>query len=124
MIRSSAPAVHHQVAQHRERPRAPRLDEDHVAVPEAPHVELAGGGARIGPWATPLIMRPHEPQIPSRQSWSNAIGSSPASISRSLTHVEHLEERHVGADVPASYSTIRPGVGRRLTPDVQREVHL
>ena len=39
----------------------------------------------LGPWATPLIMRLQEPQIPSRQSWSKAIGASPRSCSRSLT---------------------------------------
>ena len=64
----------------------PGLDRDLVAVLEAPHVELAGrrcpASARA---ATPLIIRPHVPQIPSRQSWSKAIGSSPARSSRSLT---------------------------------------
>ena len=39
----------------------------------------------IGPCATPLIIRPHDPQIPSRQSWSKAIGSSPRFCSSSLT---------------------------------------
>jgi hypothetical protein len=39
----------------------------------------------LGPWATPLIIRLHEPQIPSRQSWSKAIGVWPVSIRRSLT---------------------------------------
>src|SRR6266478_7390900 len=32
--------------------------------------------ARCGPCGRPLITMPHAPQIPSRQSWSNAIGSS------------------------------------------------
>ena len=32
----------------------------------------------IGPCATPLIIMPHEPQIPSRQSCSKWIGSSPS----------------------------------------------
>ena len=27
-----------------------------------------------GPWASPLIIRPHMPQMPSRQSESKAIG--------------------------------------------------
>ena len=57
-----------------------------VAVLEAAHVELAGGGARrAGRAAAPLITTPHVPQIPSRQSWSKAIGSSPFWISPSLT---------------------------------------
>ena len=33
--------------------------------------------ARFGPCATPLIMKPQVPQMPSRQSLSKAIGSSP-----------------------------------------------
>ena len=38
-----------------------------------------------GPCALPLIMRPHMPQMPSRQSLSNAIGSSPLAMSDSLS---------------------------------------
>ena len=38
-----------------------------------------------GPWATPLTITPHAPQMPSRQSESNAMGSSPLRISPSLT---------------------------------------
>jgi hypothetical protein len=40
--------------------------------------------ARSGPCATPLIIMPHMPQMPSRQSWSKATGSSPSRISFSL----------------------------------------
>jgi hypothetical protein len=39
---------------------------------------------RLGPCGTPLMTRPHEPQMPSRQSESNAIASCPAAISLSL----------------------------------------
>ena len=38
-----------------------------------------------GPWASPLIISPHMPQMPSRQSLSNAIGSSPSPLSCSLS---------------------------------------
>ena len=38
-----------------------------------------------GPWASPLIISPHMPQMPSRQSLSKAIGSSPAVLSCSLS---------------------------------------
>jgi len=41
--------------------------------------------ARRGPWGAPLITIPQVPQMPSRQSWSKAMGSSPRAISRSLT---------------------------------------
>ena len=40
---------------------------------------------RLGPCATPLIIRLQEPQIPSRQSWSNAMGASPCSMRRSFS---------------------------------------
>jgi hypothetical protein len=40
---------------------------------------------RSGPWAWPLIMSEHVPQMPSRQSWSNVMGSWPCSLSRSFT---------------------------------------
>ena len=39
------------------------------------------------------------PQMPSRQSESNAIGSSPSLDQRFVDDVEHLEEGHVGMDV-------------------------
>ena len=38
-----------------------------------------------GPWAWPLIISPQVPQMPSRQSWSKAIGSSSAALSFSLS---------------------------------------
>src|SRR5580698_2481312 len=38
-----------------------------------------------GPWACPLIIMPHAPQMPSRQSWSKATGSCPSLISCSLS---------------------------------------
>ena len=47
----------------------------------------------------PLIIIAHEPQMPSRQSWSNAIGSLPLLDQPLVDHVEHLEERHVRGDV-------------------------
>ena len=38
-----------------------------------------------GPCAWPSIISPQLPQMPSRQSWSNAIGSRSSAISCSLT---------------------------------------
>ncbi len=38
-----------------------------------------------GPCACPLIIRPHMPQMPSRQSESKAIGSSPREWRSSLS---------------------------------------
>ena len=38
-----------------------------------------------GPWGRPFTTMLQVPQMPSRQSWSNAIGSSPFWVSSSLT---------------------------------------
>ena len=54
-----------------------------------------------GPCGIPSTRKPQAPQMPSRQSESNAIASSPFAISPSLTDVQHLEERHVGGDASA-----------------------
>src|SRR5262245_45233375 len=40
---------------------------------------------RSGPWGEPLITMLQVPQIPSRQSWSKAIGSSPLAMRPSFT---------------------------------------
>ncbi len=40
---------------------------------------------RSGPCGSPLIISPHMPQMPSRQSESKATGSSPFSFSSSLS---------------------------------------
>jgi hypothetical protein len=37
------------------------------------------------PCARPLIITPHDPQMPSRQSWSKETGSSPFMMSCSLS---------------------------------------
>src|SRR4029077_16516332 len=41
-------AIDDEILDERKRARAPRLDHDRVAVLEAPHVELAYGGAAVG----------------------------------------------------------------------------
>ena len=75
----------------------------------------------IGPCATPLIIMPHEPQMPSRQSCSNAIGSSPFSIRRSLTTSSISRNDTSGL---MSVGLVRrrscpSAVARLLAPDVQ-----
>jgi hypothetical protein len=50
-----------------------------------------------GPWAVPLTIIPHMPQIPSRQSWSKAIGSCPVVISASLT-TSSISRNDISAD--------------------------
>jgi hypothetical protein len=59
-----------------------------VIVSPSPKVRMWSWQAVValrGPCAAPLITMPQAPQIPSRQSWSNAIGSSPRPISPSFT---------------------------------------
>src|SRR5215207_4987179 len=69
----------------------------HVAVPSD------------GPWARPLIIIEQEPQIPSRQSWSNAIGSRPSASSRSLTTSNISRNDISGLMSVASMSSNAPG---------------
>src|SRR3954451_17832560 len=62
-----------------------------------------------GPCARPLIIIEHEPQIPSRQSWSNAIGSRPSAISCSLT-TSNISRNDISALMScASISSNEPG---------------
>ena len=79
--------------------------------------------ARCGPWAMPLIISPHMPQMPSRQSWSKAMGRSPLMMSRSLT-TSSISRNDMSVLMPgASYLTILPArAGTGLPPDVQRQV--
>ena len=62
--------------------------------------------------------------MPSRQSWSNAIGSRAVGEQLLVDDVEHLEERHVGADASARRSP-RTRRARRagLAPDAELQVH-
>ena len=75
---------------------------------------------RSGPWAWPLIITPQVPQMPSRQSLSNTIGSLPGLDQLLVDDVEHLEERHVGLDV-GGVELVEPAwcVGPVLAPHPQ-----
>src|SRR6266567_9501880 len=54
-------------------------------------------------------MKPHAPQMPSRQSWSNAIGSLPSCIRRSLT-VSSISRNDMSGLTPGtSYVSNFPG---------------
>ncbi len=57
----------------------------------------------------PLITSEHVPQIPSRQSESNAIGSSPFAINPSFTTSSISRNDMSGMMSVAWYSTIPPG---------------
>src|SRR5215218_7329252 len=74
-----------------------RMCSWHVAVPSD------------GPCARPLIIIEHEPQMPSRQSWSKAIGSPPAATRRSLT-TSNISRNDISGLMPvASMSSNAPG---------------
>jgi hypothetical protein len=64
--------------------------------------------ARIGPCGIPSTMNPQVPQMPSRQSESNAIGSSPRAISPSLTTSSISRNDMSGETFSAVYSTSFP----------------
>ena len=54
-----------------------------------------------GPCARPSIISPQEPQIPSRQSESKAIGSSPRRISPSLT-TSSISRKDMSGEIPSA----------------------
>ena len=67
----------------------------------------------------PSITSEQEPQIPSRQSWSKAIGALALGDEPVVEDVEHLEERGVGVDV-VDLVALEPALGLAvgLAPDV------
>ena len=68
---------------------------------------------RWPPWGMPLMTSEHMPQMPSRQSESKAIGSSPLLDQVLVHHVEHLQEGHVRDDVPGLVGLEAAGRCRR-----------
>ena len=91
-------AIHHEVLDYGESRRTPGLDDDRRPVFETAHVNLAGRGAVARAVRTASMCSEHIPQIPSRQSWSNATGSLPRG-SGVVQNIQHLEKRGVGGDV-------------------------
>src|SRR3954453_961400 len=64
--------------------------------------------ACCGPCGEPSMTSEHMPQMPSRQSWSNATGSSPSRMSRSLS-TSSISRKDMSGEMPSSsYGTIRP----------------
>jgi hypothetical protein len=117
-------AVDHEVLDDGERVGAPRLDPHLFAVLELAHVELAGGGGLLRPVGLPLTTIPHMPQMPSRQSWSKAMGSLPFEHQALVHHVEELEERRVRRDPLGVLGTVHEvaAAGALLAPHVELEI--
>ena len=65
-------------------PCPPRFDNDGVTRRELAHMQLACCRSTFWAMCRPLIINEHVPQMPSRQSWSNTIASSPSSMRRSF----------------------------------------
>jgi len=62
-----------------------------------------------GPWGRPLMTMPHCPQMPSRQSWSKVMGSSPLRMRSSFT-TSSISRKDISVLMSlAAYSTKRPG---------------
>ena len=119
-------AIDYQIFQERERSYAKRLDCDRRAV-----VETFSCKARTPPpddrvrAASPLIVSEHVPQIPSRQSESNAIGSFPSLDQVLIENVEHFEKRRVRRNV--AHFVIDEFAWRLsvfLPPDFEFEIHI
>src|SRR5882757_10247623 len=62
-----------------------------------------------GPCGLPLMVQEQVPQMPSRQSWANAIGSSPLSVISSFTTSSSSRNDMSGFTFAAGYSTNLPG---------------
>ena len=78
----------------------------------------------FGPWARPLIIMLQVPQMPSRQSWSKAMGSSPLAIRPSFTTSSISRNGHVLGHVLRLVADEAALVFRvLLAPDVQGQVH-
>ena len=78
---------------------------------------------RCGPWAWPLIISEHVPQMPSRQSWSKTMASLPSSMSRSLT-TSSISRNDVSSLMLGDLVGLEAArlVGAVLAPDLEREV--
>jgi len=92
---------------------------------KAAHVELAGRGGT--PW-TVRIAVDHDPALPADPLPAVMIeGDRLLAIENQplVDHVEHLEERHVRADVARRIGLEPPrGVAVLLPPDIQGQVDL
>ncbi len=79
----------------------------------------------FGPCGMPSIIMLHMPQMPSRQSLSNAIGSSPLAMRSSLTTSSisrnDMSGRHV---VGLVADHLAFGLGAGLAPNVEDDLHL
>ena len=73
-----------------------------------------------GPWARPLMNKSHEPQMPSRQSWSKATGSSPW-CSRSSLSTSSISRNDIAGEMSRTwYSTRRPVAWRFFCRQIRR----
>src|SRR4051812_44848079 len=64
---------------------------------------------RCGPWGLPLMTSEQVPQMPSRQSWAKAMGSSPLASRPSFTTSSISRKDMFGLRPLAGYSTNLPG---------------
>ena len=73
-----------------------------------------------GPCGTPLITQPHAPQMPSRQSESNAMASSPLRMRSSLT-TSSISRNDMSVEMSVRHVVDHAArlILRRLPPDFQ-----
>jgi hypothetical protein len=117
-------AVHDQVLDDRESGGPPRLDVDHVAVGEVPHVQLAGGGGPLRAVRHPVDH--HAAHAADTLAAVVVEGDRVVAVQDQLLvqNVKHLQEAGVGGDV---LDVVRhhPAlvVWAGLAPDAYLDVH-
>ena len=119
MMRSRRSAVHDQVAHDGKRARPPRLHPDLLPVAEAPHVELAGRGSPVRSVGDAVDHQAAGSADPLAAVVIEGDGQLAPLHEPLVDDVEHLQERHVGADVAGLVAHHRPR-RRRSTAGARR----
>ena len=118
------PTVHHEVLDHREGLRPPRLDPDVIPILEAPHMKLAGGGELHRPVGRAVDHQAAGATDPLATIVIEGDRLLPLRDQPLVHDIEHLEEAHVRTDVRGGIvDDVAGSVRAGLSPDVQREGH-
>jgi hypothetical protein len=118
-------AIHHQVPENRKSLGAPRFNRDLIAIVEMAHVELADRAAFLMAVGNPVD---HEAARATDALTTVVLeGNRVLALADQILieDIEHLEKRHMGADVVeliGREATLVIGV--LLPPNMQRQLHL
>lgn len=118
-------AVHHQVLDDGEGFGPPGLDGDAVAILEAAHVQLAGGGALAGAVGAPVDHHAAGAADALAAVVVEGDGFLALADEAFVHDVEHLQEGHVGADVLGGvFDELAVALGVLLPPHVKGEIEV